>query len=65
MNVDTWVTDTEENLKRLNRALRARGAAWGPTEIAWAEAQFPPHQRRNRPRQPAWLTDTEARDATT
>ena len=35
-DVDVWVADSDENLKRLNRALRALGAAWGPTETTWA-----------------------------
>ena len=35
-DVDIWVADSAENLNRLNRALRALGAAWGPTETAWA-----------------------------
>ena len=35
-DVDIWVADSHENLSRLNRALRAMGAAWGPTETDWA-----------------------------
>jgi hypothetical protein len=34
-DVDIWVQDTDENLARLNRALKALGAAWGPTERDW------------------------------
>jgi hypothetical protein len=52
---------------------RKRDAAYDPAlrwrhlqeTITWAEAQLPPHQRRNRPRQPAWVTNTEDRDAAT
>lgn len=41
---------------------RKRHAAYDPAlrwrhiqeTITWAEAQWPPAQRRNRPRQPAW-----------
>lgn len=35
-DVDIWVHDEGENLKRLNRALRRLGAQWGRTEAAWA-----------------------------
>ena len=35
-DVDIWVADNDANLPRLNRALRSLGAAWGPTEAAWA-----------------------------
>lgn len=35
-DVDIWVADIAENLDRLNRALHGLGAAWGPTETAWA-----------------------------
>jgi hypothetical protein len=35
-DVDVWVADEQENLGRLNRALMALGAAWGPTEATWA-----------------------------
>jgi len=36
-DVDIWVRDNEENLQRVNRALRKLGAAWGPTEKEWRE----------------------------
>jgi hypothetical protein len=34
-DVDFWVEDSPENLLRLNAALRALGASWGPTEELW------------------------------
>lgn len=34
-DVDIWVRDEADNLARLNRALRALGGAWGPTEQEW------------------------------
>ena len=36
-DVDIWVRDNEENLKKLNRALRKLGGAWGRTEKDWNE----------------------------
>jgi hypothetical protein len=45
-DVDVWVRDTEENLHRLNRALRKLGAAWGATERTWAPV----------PDDPSWLS---------
>ena len=35
-DVDIWVSREEENLARLNRALRMIDAAWGPTEKEWS-----------------------------
>ena len=34
-DVDVWVDRGEENLRQLNKALSALGAAWGPTEQEW------------------------------
>ena len=34
-DVDVWVNHSEENLIKLNKALCALGAAWGPTEKEW------------------------------
>lgn len=34
-DVDIWVRDDAENLRRLNRALRSLGAEWGRTEAEW------------------------------
>jgi hypothetical protein len=34
-DVDIWVADNEENLKKLNQALIAMDSAWGPTEQEW------------------------------
>jgi hypothetical protein len=34
-DVDIWVEDSEENLPRLNRAMRKLGAEWGRTEKEW------------------------------
>ena len=36
-DVDIWVRDGEDNLQRLNRALRNLGADWGRTEKEWRE----------------------------
>lgn len=44
-DVDVWVADTPENLELVNRALRALGAEWGPTEEEWAPV----------PARPDWL----------
>lgn len=35
-DVDIWVGDTASNLKKLNDALIALEAAWGPSEKEWA-----------------------------
>jgi hypothetical protein len=35
-DVDVWIWDQPENLRRLNLALKRMGAAWGPTEQSWA-----------------------------
>jgi hypothetical protein len=35
-DVDIWVRDEEDNLRKLNSALRNLGAEWGPTEKSWA-----------------------------
>lgn len=35
-DVDIWVRDDEENLARVNLALRRLGAEWGRTEAEWA-----------------------------
>jgi len=44
-DVDIWARDEEENLRRLNRALRRLGAQWGRTEAEW----------RPVPEDPGWL----------
>ena len=44
-DVDIWAGDEEENLRRLNRALRRLGAQWGRTETEW----------RPVPEDPRWL----------
>jgi hypothetical protein len=35
-DVDIWVADNDDNLRKLNQALRAMGGEWGPTENEWA-----------------------------
>jgi hypothetical protein len=37
-DVDIWVKDDDENLARVNRALRQLGAEWGRTESEWKPA---------------------------
>ena len=44
-DVDIWAGDEEENLRRLNRALRRLGAQWGRTEAEWLPV----------PEDPRWL----------
>ncbi len=44
-DVDIWARDEEENLRRLNRALRRLGAQWGRTEAEWLPV----------PEDPRWL----------
>ncbi|MGH7968993.1 MAG: hypothetical protein ACREIC_09740, partial [Limisphaerales bacterium] len=34
-DVDIWVRDDDENLARLNHALKEMGAEWGRTESEW------------------------------
>ena len=34
-DVDFWVADSDENLRRVNEALRELGAQWGPSETTW------------------------------
>jgi hypothetical protein len=35
-DVDIWVRDDSDNLRKLNRVLRQLGAEWGRTEAEWA-----------------------------
>jgi hypothetical protein len=44
-DVDLWVADDEENLARVNRALKSLGAEWGPTDAEW----------KSIPPDPSWL----------
>jgi hypothetical protein len=48
-DVDIWVNDHDENLARLNRALRRLGAEWGPTEQQWAPVPEDPQWLRRQP----------------
>jgi hypothetical protein len=34
-DVDLWIADNEENLRRANMALVSLGAEWGPTDASW------------------------------
>lgn len=44
-DVDLWVEDSPANLARVNKALRALSAEWGPTEQLWKPV----------PDRPEWL----------
>jgi hypothetical protein len=41
-DVDIWVADHDVNLSKLNRALIALDAAWGPTEKEWVPVSIDP-----------------------
>lgn len=38
-DVDLWVADTPENLRRTERALAELGAEWGPSDADWRPVQ--------------------------
>jgi hypothetical protein len=48
-DVDIWAADGEENLRRLNRALRRLGAQWGRTEAEWRPVPEDPGWLRSQP----------------